>query len=700
MPHRALLRAALAIAVVVFSAAIQPAGTPAIWAGLHAGTHGVGVARVVRDDLEVTYWYPALSGGRAMRLKDLSAKPDVFVDGLIADKMPPGLARAYGESPLFARLDAPRAAGRFPLVLVGQGNGQAAPDQAVLAEFLASHGFVVATTPSPTLRSPMKSADDVGPFAQRQAEELSRAASLLGDLGGVDVARMGVVGHSFGARAALLVAMHEPRLRAGVSLDGGIGTAQGVDSFRRAPWFDANRVTPPILHIYETSDSFMSPDFTLLRQLRGPVTLEEALGLRHVHFTTLGFKAVMDPEMARLTALGAGGPATLRNVAGRVLAFLQQHLKAATVTGRVLFDEDFERGLDRWRPVPGERFAAVDSGDPRHRNVFLMRANHAQAFALISGSDQWGSVRVEGEVLFPTDTDNYMGIVYNFREANGRADYSNIYIKGNDSYIRVNPRLDGNPLRTIYEEYQADLTGDSSIRAGHWQRFKAEIIGSMCHFYVGESQIPKVTFDFPYLKSGAVGFEPRVVGGDVWLDNIRVTAIQQFSYQGPPIPHVAYEPRQLVTEWQVLGPLAGTLPEVEREAKPSTRTYRESGRSVRWASFPTDARGAVVTAPLIDFYGPRHRAYFYANLKAEREEDVTLLFSTANELFLWLNGEFLGFIYKEDFAWHDFWNNDQHRSRRSQRAVHLRPGENHLLILVNGGNYAGGGFFLQRRGRD
>ncbi len=365
--------------------------------------------------------------------------------------------------------------------------------------------------------------------------------------------------------------------------------------------------------------------------------------------------------------------------------------------GQVLFEEDFEKGLGRWRLTPAEYFAAIDSGDPRHGRVFLMKANHAQVFALIRGSEKWGSVRVEGEVLFPADTDNYMGVIYNFREREGRADYSNIYIKGNNSYIRVNPRLDGNPLRTIFEEYQADLTGESAIRTGQWQRFKAEIIGSLCHFYVGDMSTPKVTFDFPYLKSGALGFEPRVVGGDVWLDNIRVTPISAFSYSGPPIPGIAYEPRQLVTDWQVLGPLAGTVAEIEREGKPAKKTYREFGRAYRWEPFTTDARGAVVTAPLIDFYGPRHRAYFYSNLRAERAEEVTLLFSTANELFVWLNGEFLGFFYKEDFAWHDFWKNEKHRSRRSLREVRLKPGDNHLLVLVNGGNYAGGGFFLQRR---
>lgn len=372
-------------------------------------------------------------------------------------------------------------------------------------------------------------------------------------------------------------------------------------------------------------------------------------------------------------------------------------LGAMPAGAQALFQEDFERGLDRWRLVAAREFSHVDSGDPRHGKVLQMKANGSHVYALIRGSEKWHGVRVEGEVLFPTDEDNYMGIVYNYHEANGRADYSNIYIKGNDSYIRVNPRLDGNPLRSIYEEYQAALTGDSAIHTGQWQRFKAEIIGSMCHFYVGDMHTPKVTFDFPYLTSGPLGFEPRVVGGDVWLDNIQATAIDHFHYSGPLIPDTQYEPQQLVTDWQVIGPFAGSQVEIERDGVPTQKTYREFGRAYRWERFAADLRGALVTSRLVDFTGPRHRAYLYTNLKADREEEVTLLFSTANELFVWFNGQFLGYVYKEDFAWHDFWKNEQHRSRRSLRSVRLKPGDNHLLILVNGGNYAGGGFFLQRR---
>jgi hypothetical protein len=153
----------------------------------------------------------------------------------------------------------------------------------------------------------------------------------------------------------------------------------------------------------------------------------------------------------------------------------------------------------------------------------------------------------------------------------------------------------------------------------------------------------------------------------------------------------------LVTDWQILGPLAGSIPRIEAEGKATGKAHLELGRELRWQKFETDPRGALVTARVLDFVGPRHRAYLYTNLKADLAGDVMLLFSTVNELWVWLNGEFLGYIYKEEFAWHDFWKNEAHRSQRSLRQVTLKPGDNHLLILVNGGNYAGGGFFLQRR---
>jgi pimeloyl-ACP methyl ester carboxylesterase len=76
-----------------------------------------------------------------------------------------------------------------------------------------------------------------------------------------------VVAHSFGARAALLLAMLDPQVAAVVSLDGGIGTATGRASLEALPFYRAAAVRAPILHFYEELDEFMAPDFGLLHSL-------------------------------------------------------------------------------------------------------------------------------------------------------------------------------------------------------------------------------------------------------------------------------------------------------------------------------------------------------------------------------------------------------------------------------------------------
>jgi hypothetical protein len=201
-----------------------------------------------------------------------------------------------------------------------------------------------------------------------------------------------------------------------------------------------------------------------------------------------------------------------------------------------LFEDDFETGLSGWEVSDPAAITIVDSEDPDHGKVLRLAPAGARLHALIRGSEEWGAYRVEGEVLFPTDEHNYLGLIYHFREGGRRVDLGSLYIKGNGSYIRVNPRRDWNPARMLYEEYRTALTGQDAIVIGEWQRFAAEVAGPVCHLYVGDLTTPKVTFGLYEADSGRLGFKPRVVGGPVWLDNVRVTGIGRLSYSGPRLP--------------------------------------------------------------------------------------------------------------------------------------------------------------------
>ena len=87
---------------------------------------------------------------------------------------------AWLDAPMLATADPDPSGGRFPLVLVAQGNGQSAPDQAPLAEYLASHGYVVATSPSPMrISGPLVDEASVGARAEEQAADLAFLRAAL-----------------------------------------------------------------------------------------------------------------------------------------------------------------------------------------------------------------------------------------------------------------------------------------------------------------------------------------------------------------------------------------------------------------------------------------------------------------------------------------------------------------------------------------
>ena len=291
---------------------------------------------------------------------------------------------------------------------------------------------------------------------------------------------------------------------------------------------------------------------------------------------------------------------------------------------------------------------------------------------------------MEGDVLFPDDQHNYLGFVYAFREQEGRTDFGLIYIKGNGSYLRVNPHRDFNVGRTLYEEYRTPLVNEAAIRSGEWQRFRVEVIENEAHVYVGDMDVPQLTFSHLELKTGAIGLQPRSVGGDVWVDHVSVSTIREFAYHGPPLPAPDYQPDSVLTDWQVAGPLART----------DDRLARDPGSfPERWSPFPTDGRGAVVSATVVDYHGPRTVAYFRTTLRSSLAGPAALHLSTVDNLAIWINGRFHWFVAREGLAWWDFWVNEEHRGQRIP--IELREGANEIVIRVRGGGYASGGFFAR-----
>jgi hypothetical protein len=358
---------------------------------------------------------------------------------------------------------------------------------------------------------------------------------------------------------------------------------------------------------------------------------------------------------------------------------------AKTQSPRPLFQDDFENGLGRWTVSRAPHIRTVPSDDPSHRQVMLLEPDGDDVLAVVKGSESWPGVRLDGDVLFPTSESNYLGVAYNFRRRGERADFGLVYIKGSDSYLQANPHRDYNVSRTLYPEYVAALTGPRAIVTGRWQHFRVEVVDGVCHFYVGDMATPAMTFPHFEHKTGAIGLQPRSVGGPVWVDNIEASALDRLSYSGEPKPSpFAYAPESLLTAWEVAGPFGADNDAIARDGA--------AGGSL-WRVFKPDARGAVVTGIVTDFHGPQAVAYFRTRVNSAADGPATLHISTIDDLSLWVNGRFTWFVPRESAAWFDFATNPKHPGQKIP--IDLRRGTNHLILRVRGGSYATGGFFAR-----
>ncbi len=384
--------------------------------------------------------------------------------------------------------------------------------------------------------------------------------------------------------------------------------------------------------------------------------------------------------MANPALVAAGLALVLVAFGGSTFAPRTAVSKASSPPGAVLFADDFSRDLTRWEMHGDAAVRIRESGDPV-RGAVLELVPNGDVLALMKGSDAWRRVRVEGRMLFPSAIDNYLGLVYNAVHRAGRWDFGLVYVKGNNGYLQLNPHRDFNVSRTLYPEFRVPLTGDAAVETGEWQTFAFEVVDTAMHVYIGPSNVPQMTYAAYERASGLLGLQPRSVGGPVWVDDVSVRAIDRLSYDGGARPSPSASLDGLLTSWRLAGPFERT----------NDRIAQRPAAFGSWAAVATDARGAVVTGRDVDYHGPRTVAYYRATIPSSSGRQAELAFGTVDDLAIWINGHFEGFVPRQDNAWFDVHVNPAHPGRRVP--VTLRQGTNDVVVRVRGGVYASGGFF-------
>ena len=215
------------------------------------GCHPVGTRTVVlRDqhrsrDLLVTMWYPAAEGTSVLAPYMEKKTADAMAEEW---KLQPDFERLVRTH---SRLLAPLAEGSpVPVVLLEHGSSVVPAIYTVLAEGLASSGFIVVATnhPPDSLISVFPDGHEVKftPYWPAEADRRTQGvaigkfadAVLVADVrfvldqlyemnshdpfwhGHLDLSKVGIVGHSMGGTTAALATKEESRILAGVNLDG------------------------------------------------------------------------------------------------------------------------------------------------------------------------------------------------------------------------------------------------------------------------------------------------------------------------------------------------------------------------------------------------------------------------------------------------------------------------------------------------
>ncbi|MFZ0958399.1 MAG: hypothetical protein WAN60_18805, partial [Candidatus Sulfotelmatobacter sp.] len=305
---------------------------PPLWGNLHAGTHAVGFRTIFRYDnsrtwkstrrydgtflpdlkgrpTQINIWYPA-SPDESMRKMHFGDYVDQSAPGDFAElntimkqrsrddavgAVPRNEIPQLQSSEMNAYHDAPWANGVFPTVLYFAGLNAPINSNAILAEYLASRGYIVASIsllgPSDEQTFQSRTPDDL----ESSVRDMEFAWSILQTEPNIDKSKLAVMGHSVGAIEAVILGLRNADVSAVIALDGTYGF-QGLSSV--------------LTHSYGYAPEKMRASFLDLRRAQGaqgnePLDLSAVDSFRHADRTFMTIEKMHHSDFTSFAMIGA-----------------------------------------------------------------------------------------------------------------------------------------------------------------------------------------------------------------------------------------------------------------------------------------------------------------------------------------------------------------------------------------------------------
>ena len=295
------------------------------------------------------------------------------------------------------------ADGTFPLLVYHSDFNRGIAENAVLFEYLASHGFVVATThsfgPSAVTAEPTAAA------LETLVSDMEYVIAEARDMDFVDPDKLGVFGYRAGGLAAMLLAMRNHNVDAVLGLEALAVDQEILDLAASNPFYDVTRMTVPLLETYTASED--GRGLGLMESFRYARGYSLAFSADSpVAFTT--YRILGDLVGGQDTDDVASDMAAYRAISGYTLDFFDGYLNRNDASLTSLALPPSEHGLP-----PGTAILTVtEAGQrPPTQDEFMAMLQEGHVDTAVAIYERFSSEQPD-LVLFPEAQMNMMGYGY------------------------------------------------------------------------------------------------------------------------------------------------------------------------------------------------------------------------------------------------------------------------------------------------